>query len=359
MSEARNWRTMTEKVRWGVLGVAKIAVQRIIPAMQRSQWAEVAAIASRDPDKARAAAAAAGIPRAYGSYEELLADRDIEVVYNPLPNHLHVPWSIRAVEAGKHVLCEKPVALSTAEAHTLLAARDRAGVLVQEAFMVRTHPQWTRAADIVQSGQIGAVRAIVGAFGFFNDDAANIRNIPACGGGAIMDIGCYLVNTSRLILRREPERVMAAIDRDPRLGVERLASMLFDFGSVHAIGTCSIQMAPYQRINICGARGRIEIEIPFNAPRDRPCRLFVDDGADLSGGGIERIEVDTCDQYAVQADLFSQAVRGLRPPAYPLEDSIRNMAVIDAVFRSAKSGQWEVPAVDTSETAETRSATAR
>jgi len=332
---------MSEKVRWGILGAAKIAAQKVVPAMQRSQWADVAAIASRDADKARATAAALGIPRAYGSYEELLADRHIEAVYNPLPNHLHVPWSIRAVQSGKHVLCEKPVALSQAEARTLLAARDHAGVVVQEAFMVRTHPQWTRAAAIVESGQIGTVRAMVGAFGFFNDDPANIRNIPAYGGGAIMDIGCYLVNTARLIFRKEPERVAAAIERDPALGVDRLASMLFDFGGAHAIGTCSIQMAPYQRINICGTRGRIEIEIPFNAPRDRPCRLFVDDGADLSGASAERIEVDPCDQYTIQADLFSQAVRGVRAPAYPLEDSIRNMAAIDAVFRSAKSGRWE------------------
>jgi predicted dehydrogenase len=347
---------MSEKVRWGILGAAKIAAQKVVPAMQHSQWADVVAIASRDPDKARAAAAALGIPRAYGSYEELLADRDIEAVYNPLPNHLHVPWSIRAVQSGKHVLCEKPVALSAPEAHMLLAARDQAGVVVQEAFMVRTHPQWTRVAAMVESGQIGAVRAMVGAFGFFNDDPANIRNIPAYGGGAIMDIGCYLVNTARMIFRKEPERVVAAIERDPTLGVDRLASMLFDFGDAHAIGTCSIQMAPYQRINICGTRGRIEIEIPFNAPRDRPCRIFVDDGADLSGGSAERIEVDTCDQYTIQADLFSQAVRGVRAPAYPLEDSIRNMAAIDAVFRSAKSGRWETPlAEDRTEKAEVRS----
>jgi predicted dehydrogenase len=334
---------MQQKVRWGVLGVAKIALEKVVPAMQRSRSAEVIAIASRDLDKARSAAASLSIPRAYGSYEALLADADVEAIYNPLPNHLHVLWSIRAAEAGKHVLCEKPIALTAAEARTLLAARDRADVMVQEAFMVRTHPQWARASEIAASGRIGPVRALLGAFSFFNDDARNIRNIPDYGGGAIMDIGCYLVNTSRLILQKEPERVAAAIDRDPVLGIDRLASMVLDFGSAHAIGTCSIQQVPYQRVMIFGTRGRIEIEIPFNAPRDRPCRLFVDDGSDLSGGGIEQMTVDSCDQYTIQADLFSQAVRGERAPAYPLEDSIRNMAVIDAIFRSAESGKWEVP----------------
>jgi predicted dehydrogenase len=333
---------MTDKVRWGVLGVAKIAREKVIPAMQRSRHADVLAIASRDIDRARAAAAALGIPRAYGSYEELLGDAEVEAVYNPLPNHVHVPWSIRAAERGKHVLCEKPIALTAAEARGLLAARDRAGVVVQEAFMVRTHPQWKRAVDIVASGRIGTVRSIVGAFSFFNENPDNIRNVPAYGGGALMDIGCYLINTARLVLGREPERAIAAIDRDPKLGIDRLTSMVLDFGTAHAIGTCSIQMVPYQRMMIFGTRGRIEIEIPFNAPRDRPCRLLVDNGSDLFGAGIERIEVDSCDQYTIQADLFSEAVRGERAPAYPLEDSIRNMAVIDAVFRSAVSGTWEL-----------------
>jgi predicted dehydrogenase len=334
---------MVDKVRWGVLGVAKIATEKVIPAMQRSGWADVAAIASRDVEKARGAAASLGIPRAYGSYDELLADPDVEAVYNPLPNHLHVRWSIRAAEQGKHVLCEKPIGMTATEASTLLAVRDRAGVVVQEAFMIRTHPQWARAVEIVESDRIGAVRSMIGGFSFFNDNAANIRNVPAFGGGAMMDIGCYLVNSARLVFRKEPDRAMAAIDRDPQLGIDRLASFLLDFGAAHAIGTCSIRMVPYQRVTIFGTRGRLEIEIPFNAPRDRPCRLFVDDGSDLFGGGIERIEVESCDQYTIQAELFSQAVRGERAPVYPLEDSVRNMSVIDAIFRSAESGQWEIP----------------
>jgi len=337
---------ITDKVRWGVLGVAKIATEKVIPAMQRSQWASVAAIASRDLGKAQRAAAALAIPRAYGTYEELLADPDVEAIYNPLPNHLHVPWSIRAAEHGKHVLCEKPIALTAEEARQLLAVRDRSRVRIQEAFMVRTHPQWLRAAEIADSGRIGAVRAIVGVFSFFNRDAVNIRNVRGYGGGAMMDIGCYLVNLSRFLFHREPEKVMALIDCDPELQVDRLASMLLDYGACHAIGTCSIQMVPYQRMQILGERGRIELQIPFNAPNDQPCRLLVDDGSDLAGASVETIEVTVCDQYGIQAELFSRAVRdpGGETP-YPLEDSLKNMAVIDGLFRSACSGRWEAPEV--------------
>ena len=302
--------------------------------MRHCHASEVTAIASRDLEKARAAAAALDIPRAYGSYEELLADPGVEAVYNPLPNHLHVPWSMRAAEAGKHVLCEKPIALTARDAAALLAVRDRAGVLIQEAFMVRSHPQWLRAVEIVESGRIGSVRAMVGAFSYFNEDAANIRNMADYGGGALMDIGCYLINTARLVFGREPERVVGLMDRDVRFGTDRLTSMLLDFGSGHAIGTCSTQMVPYQRVQILGSSGRMEIEIPFNAPNDRPCRVFLNE---------ETIETAICDQYAAQADLFSQAIREGLPAPYPLEDSVRNMAVIEAVCRSAGSGRWEVP----------------
>jgi predicted dehydrogenase len=334
---------MHQRVQWGVLGAARIGVQKVIPAMQRSAHSEVAAIASRDLDKARGAASRLGIGRSYGSYEELLADPDIEAIYNPLPNDLHVPWTIRAAEAGKHVLCEKPVALNAAQAASLIGVRDRAGVLIQEAFMVRSHPQWLKALEIADSGRIGTVRAMVGAFSFFNEDPENIRNITTHGGGAMMDIGCYLVHTARMVYRREPERVVGLAERDPRFGVDRLTSLMLDFGGAHAVGTCSTQMVPYQRVTILGTSGRVEMQIPFNAPNDRPCRVIVDDGSDLFGGGVEVVQTATCDQYAIQADLFSQAIREGRHAPYPLEDSIRNMAAIDAVFRSAESGRWEIP----------------
>jgi predicted dehydrogenase len=331
------------KIRWGVLGAAKIATEKVIPAMQRGQWSDVTAIASRDPEKARAAAAKLGIPKSYGSYEELLADQDIDAVYNPLPNHLHVPWTIQAAERGKHVLCEKPMALSAAEARQLLAGRDRTGVKIQEAFMVRTHPQWLAVKDLVSSGRIGEVRAMLGAFSYTNRDPANIRNRPELGGGALMDIGCYLINTSRFIFGHEPQRVTGAIQRDPDMGTDRLTSMLLDYGTGHAVGTCSTQMVFYQTLQVFGTTGRIEMPIPFNAPPDRPTRILVDTGADLLGGGLSQLDFETCNQYTIQGDLLSKAIiEGTDVPC-PIEDAVKNMACIDAIFKSADTGRWEVP----------------
>ena len=329
------------KVRWGVLGVAKIATEKVIPAMQRGEWSEVVAIASRDGDKARKAAAALGIPKAYGSYEAMLEDREIDAVYNPLPNHLHVPWTTTAVEHGKHVLCEKPIALSADEAARLVAARDRTGVKIQEAFMIRTHPQWIKTRELVREGRIGELRSMLGVFSYFNRDPVNIRNRPEYGGGALMDVGCYLVNTSRFIFEREPLRAIGAIQRDPDMGTDRVTSILLDFGVGHAAGTCSTQMAPAQRIQIYGTRGRIELLIPFNAPVDRPCRILIDTGADIFGGGITHIDFDTCNQYTIQGDRFSQAILNGEDVASPLEDAVKNMACIDAIFKSADTGCWE------------------
>ena len=248
-------------VRWGVLGVAKIAVSKAIPAMQRSRNCAIVAIASRDADRAAAAARELDIPRSYGSYEALLADPEVDAVYIPLPNHLHVPWTTRAAEAGKHVLCEKPIALHAAQARELLAVRNRTGVRIQEAFMIRTHPQWVRAKQIVDSGELGEVGAISGFFSYYNVDPANVRNVADMGGGALLDIGCYLVNTARFIFGSEPVRVAGAVSIDDRFGIDRLTSIVLDFDGRHAIGTCSTQLQYYQRIQIVGARGRIDIEI--------------------------------------------------------------------------------------------------
>jgi predicted dehydrogenase len=329
-----------------VLGVAKIATNKIIPAMQHGRSCVVTAIASRDHARAAAAARTLGVPKAYGSYEALLADRDVDAVYIPLPNHLHVPWTIRAAEAGKHVLCEKPIAINTDQARQLPPVRDRTGVQIQEAFMVRAHPQWVKTRELVRAGRIGELRSMLGLFSYFNADPSNIRNVPEFGGGGLMDIGCYLINTSRFIFDCEPRHISGVIDRDPILKIDRTASMVLDFGGGHLAGTCSTQMVPYRRIQICGSEGRIEIEIPFNAPSDRPCRIFIDNGQDLSGGGIDTIEFPVCDQYTIQADLFSEAMLSGRGVPLPLEDSIRNMACIDAVFRSAESGRWEAPVAD-------------
>jgi predicted dehydrogenase len=331
------------KIRWGVLGVARIATEKVIPAMQRGQWSEVTAIASRDLAKAQRAAAALGIPKAYGSYDELLADPDVDAIYNQLPNDLHVPWTTKAAERGKHVLCEKPIAMHADEARRLLTARDRTGVKIQEAFMVRTHPQWLRVRELLDAGAIGEPRAVLGMFSYFNRDPANIRNMPAAGGGALMDIGCYLVNTSRFIYGREPDRVLGLVQRDPDMKTDRMTTILLDFGAGHATGTCSTQMVFYQRMHVFGTTGRIELPIPFNAPPDRPCRIILDSGTDLHGAGISTIDIDVCNQYTIQGDRFSKAILEGDDVPLPLEDAVRNMACIDAIFRSASSGRWEAP----------------
>ena len=329
------------KIRWGVLGVAKIATAKVIPAMQAAEHCSVLAIASRDGARASRAAADLGISHAHSSYEALLANPEVDAVYIPLPNHLHVPWTARAADAGKHVLCEKPIALNAAEARTLLEVRDRTGVRIQEAFMVRTHPQWRHAKALGDSGELGEARAISGWFSYYNDDAVNVRNIAEFGGGGLLDIGCYLVNIARFIFGAEPCRVAATLDVDQKFGVDRLTSMVLDFNGRHAIGTCSTQLQGYQRVQIVGTRGRIEIEIPFNAPADRPCRIAVDRTGDVHGSGVELIVFDTCDQFTIQAEEFSRAILENRPQPAPLEDAVANMACIDALIRSSCSGRWE------------------
>jgi len=334
----------TTPVRWGVLGAANIAVKKVIPGMQKSALAHVVAIASRDKDKARAAADQLGIARAYGSYDEVLDDPEVEAIYNPLPNHLHVPWSIRAAERGKHVLCEKPIALSAREARELLAVRDKTGVKIGEAFMVRTHPQWLKVKELVVTGRIGALRLVTGDFSYYNRDPTNIRSRQDYGGGALMDIGCYPIFIARWMFDAEPVEVVSLIERDPDMKVDRMISAMLRFDAGQAAFSCSTQLVPYQTMQIFGTTGRISVEIPFNAPPDRPCRIFVDDGSDLFGGGVETITFPTVDQYTLQADAFSEAVRGVGGVPVSLEGAIANMAVIDALFRSGETGKWEAPA---------------
>ena len=332
---------MNRKVRWGILSTAKIGVTKVIPAMQKGDWTEVVAIASRDIDKATQFAQRLGIPKAYGSYEELLADSEIEAIYNPLPNHLHVPWTTQAAEARKHVLCEKPISLNMEEAAQLLAVRDRTGMKIQEAYMVRTHPQWLATLELIKTGGIGELRAIHGFFSYFNQDSENIRNKVDIGGGAVMDIGGYPITLARFLFGDEPLRVLALIERDPQLGIDRLTSAILEFPAGQASFTCSTQLVPYQRMQLCGTLGRIEVEIPFNAPPDKPTRVFIHDGVDLAGGNPEVKEFPICDQYTIQADLFSRAILENSMQAIPLEDAVKNMAVIDAIFRSETSGAWE------------------
>lgn len=324
------------KIKWGILSTAKIGTVKVIPAMQQGEYSEVAAIASRDFAKAEAEAKRLGIPKAHGSYETLLDDPEIEAIYNPLPNHLHVPWSIRALEAGKHVLCEKPIGLSAAEGQQLVeAGKAHPELKLMEAFMYRHHPQWQKALELVLEGVVGELRTVQSVFSYFNDDPGNIRNRADMGGGGLMDIGCYNISLSRFLFNREPERVFGIMDMDPRFGVDRMASGILDFGSGTSTFTCSTQMAPHQRVHIYGSKGRIEIEIPFNAPPDKPCRIWIFDPE-----GEEEITYELCDQYTIQGDLFSKAILDDTDVPTPIQDAVDNMLVIEAIKQSAERGEW-------------------
>jgi predicted dehydrogenase len=335
---------MMSKVKWGILSSASIAQRRVLPAMLQCEHAEIAAIASRSIEKAKAVAEKFNIPKVYGSYEALLNDPGIEAVYNPLPNHLHAEWTIHAASHGKHVLVEKPISRDVAEARRLLVARDNYKVKIGEAFMIRTHPQWVRGAALARSGRIGELRSIVGYFSYFNVDPANPRNIVEDAGGALMDIGCYPIKTSRFVFGEEPARVVGCFERDPNFKTDRLTSAILEFPSGQSIFTVSTQMTYYQKMQFFGTTGRIDIEIPFNAPTDKPTRIFIDDGKDLYANSSAVLEsFPVCNQFTIQADLFSKAIREDAPVPNPIEDSICNMAVIDALFRSAHSGKWEIP----------------
>jgi predicted dehydrogenase len=316
---------MQQKIRWGVLGNAKIGREKVIPAMQKGTLSVVTAMASRDVEKAKPVCDALGIETLHSSYEALLADPNVDAIYNPLPNDLHVPWTIKAAEAGKHVLCEKPIGLTSVEAAELIAVRDRTGVKMGEAFMARTHPQWLRAKEIVDLGLIGDLRLMTCVFSYFNRDGNNIRNKVSAGGGALMDIGCYPVTLSRMIFGGEPLRVVSSVERDPEFGTDRLTSAILEYKQGQCVFSCSTQLNPYQRVIIFGTKGRVEIEIPFNALPDRPMRIIVEPG------GVEELPV--CDQYTIQGDLFSKAILENGPVPVSIEDALGNMKAIEAVFK--------------------------
>lgn len=326
------------KVRWGQLSTANIGLKKVLPGMMRSEHCEITAIASRDLDRARAAAQTLGIPKAYGSYEELLADPEIDAIYNPLPNHLHVPWSIKALEAGKHVLCEKPIARTAAEAQTLVdAARRYPRLKVMEAFMYRHHPQWQRAKDLVEEGAVGELRTIQSFFSYRLVDPTNVRNQADIGGGGLLDIGCYNVSLSRFLFGEEPLRVVSVLDFDPEMKIDRLASGIIDFGRGSSVFTCATQLSGHQRVTVVGTEGRIEIEIPFNAPPDRPCKMWR-----ARAGATEEISIPATDQYGRQGDSMALAILNDTPVPTPLEDAVANMRVIDALFASARQNAWVV-----------------
>ncbi|MEJ0011479.1 MAG: Gfo/Idh/MocA family oxidoreductase [Bauldia sp.] len=331
-----------DKVRWGVISTANIGLAKVLPGMMKSKEIEIRAIASRDLKTGRKAAKKLGIPVAYGSYEELLDDPEIEAIYNPLPNHLHVPLTLAAAKKGKHVLCEKPMSLTATEAEQL---RDvPKGVLIAEAFMVRAHPQWIKARELARSGKLGELRAVQGLFSYYNVDPNNVRNMADIGGGALYDIGCYPIVIGRYIFGAEPVRVVSLVDRDPNFKTDRTASALIDFGNGrHLTFTSSTQAANYQRINILGSKQRLEVVIPFNAPQGGAMTILTDTGKELAGKSAKPIKLPKADQYQLQGETFSRAVRGKEKLEFGLEDAILQMRVIDALFRSEKSGNWEKP----------------
>jgi predicted dehydrogenase len=329
--------TIDPPLRWGILSTAAIASKQVVPALQAAPGHEVVAVGSRDLARASAWASERGIATAHGSYADLLADPDVEAIYNPLPNHLHVEWSIAALEAGKHVLCEKPIGLDAGDARRLVdAAATHPDLVVMEAFMYRFHPQWIAARELVRSGRLGDPRTIQTFFSYFNDDPSNVRNDPTIGGGALMDIGCYPISQARFLFDAEPVRVLGSIERDPRFGTDRLTSAVLDFGAGRtATFTVSTQLHPFQRAEILGTAGRLEVDIPVNSPKDRPTTITV-----ATAEGTEVLPFGPVDQYACQADAFGEAVRSGRPAPTSLTDAVANMVVIDAVFESATTGRW-------------------
>jgi predicted dehydrogenase len=326
-----------KKISWGIISTANIGVAKVIPGMLKSGQLEVAAISSRTLNSARKWAEKLGIPKAYGSYEEMLADPDIDAVYNPLPNHLHVPLTLAAAKAGKHVLCEKPIAITAREAARLRAIPKK--IVVAEAFMVRHALQWIDVRRRVKSGEIGEVRAIQVMFSYFNRDPKNVRNMAAIGGGGLLDIGCYPITVSRFIFGAEPVRVAATIDFDPKFKTDRLMGGMADFGKGRHLGfTASTQLAPFQRVQIMGTKGRLEVEIPFNAPPDMPNRVFVQ-GMEMNVG--EWLSYPMSDQYMLEAEAFGRVIRKEEKHTWGIEDAIQNMKIIDAFFKAGKSGKWE------------------
>ena len=328
-----------QKIRWGVLSTARIGVRQVIPAFQQGKYSEVLAIASRSEERAKNAAGSLGIARAYGSYEALLRDPDVDAIYNPLPNHMHKDWSVKAMKAGKHLLCEKPVGLTVREVEEMIAARDRYGVMAGEAFMVKTHPEWLEARDRVNRGEVGELRLIQGMFSYYNTDPENIRNKPEMGGGGMWDIGCYCVTMSRFLFGEEPVSVMALLEFDPEMKTDRLGSVLMEFPSGQSQFAVSTQLVPYQRMHMFGTRGHLEVSIPWNAPNDRPCKVIQDEGDKF----MEEVTVHTfpvTDQYTLMGDAFSRAILEGTGVPVPLEDGWNNTRALRAIFESAERRAW-------------------
>lgn len=327
------------RMNWGVLGVAKIATEKVIPAMLGSENFNVLGIASRDHARAKSAADRLGLLKAYDSYDALIADPDIDIVYIPLPNHLHFTYALKCIEAGKHVLCEKPITLKSDEIKKLIAARNRHGVKIGEAFMVKSHPQWIKARELVLSGYLGKVKLVQGYFNYYNVDPQNIRNIDMYGGGAMWDIGCYPVMTARFVLGEEPTKVVALMEKDGEFGTDALSSVIMRFPSAQVVFSVSTQLSNSQRMIFIGDKQNMEIKIPFNAPNDQATQLIINSGNILQDNN-EEIYFDICDQYALQAEAFVRSIKNKTEAPVSLEEAWSNTRVLEAIFESAATGRW-------------------
>ena len=323
-------------MRFGVLGISNHFVKRVLLPLKRSEEAEIYAIASRSAGKAREFAREHGIRKWYGSYDALLNDKDVDAVYIPLPNHLHAEYIKKAADAGKHVLCEKPIALNYPQAREAIEYAQKRGILLMEAFMYRFHPQWIRAREIVLSGELGQIQSIHCYFSYDNKDPSNIRNIKEFGGGALLDIGVYATSTARFLLNAEPKRVLCLLQKDPKFDVDTLVSGMLDFGEIRSLFTVATQAFPAQNVEVYGTSGTLTLEIPFNIYPDVPAHVTV-----RTGIGQREILLGPADQYLLEFDAFAKAVRGRATFPFPHEDSLANMKTIDALFRSAESGKWE------------------
>jgi len=327
------------ELRWGVLSTADIGRTKVVPAIQKARRCRVVAIASRDAGRAKAYAAELVIPRAHDSYEALLADEDVDAVYIPLPNHMHMEWTVKAAAAGKHVLCEKPLALTAAHAEQMIAACESAGVTLMEAFMYRLHPSWAAVREIVASGRIGTLMAVQSWFSYYNDDRANIRNIREVGGGALYDIGCYNVNLSRMLFGAEPTRVAASVIRELGTGVDVLTSAILEVAGGSASFTCSTRTETDQRVHVYGTTGRVSVGIPFNIPPDRPTEIFITAGGDPPvSPRTETLTFPSTDPYTVEAEEMAAIVLDGAAPQFPTRDAVANLRVMEQIFSQERAG---------------------
>jgi predicted dehydrogenase len=334
------------KIRWGVIGGAAIARYRSLPAMKQAPSVELTALASRNADKAAVLCAELGIPTAYGSYEGLLADPDIDAIYLPLPNHLHCEWAVKAMEAGKHVLCEKPLSLSIAEIDQLKKVRDRTGRHIEEAYVFRNHPQWQGAAQTLESGTIGEVRGMQVTMAMQFHDPNDIRNKLELGGGALYDMGGYVISACSMVFGRMPIRVIATIDRDPVMKIDRLSTAILDYGGAHATITVSTQAGPagrgtHQLLSVLGSTGWLRMDFPLAQAVPLECHILIGDATSIGGFETTSITFEPVNQYTLQGERFSRYLLGDDVPVWPIETAAATMKVIAGLFTSASTGQWQ------------------